>query len=83
MIFVVHGSCCGHVQTTEDIKQRRLPATRGTQQYNKLTFIQVQINAAQRVNLYLTHLIGLGDAIRLEHYWRGRSVQFECPYIQP
>jgi hypothetical protein len=52
----------GNIEAAQNVQQRRFAAAGGAQQHDELAFIQVEIDAAERVDVDLTHVIGLRDA---------------------
>jgi hypothetical protein len=56
----------GHVETAQDVQERGLAAAGRAEQHHELAGIQIEIDAAQGVDLDLAHAIHLGDAARAE-----------------
>src|SRR5690625_796448 len=56
------------IESTKDIEQRRFPATGGTENNGKLTRIKIEIDPAQRMNLYLANHINLRQTARTKNH---------------
>ncbi|MNN32835.1 hypothetical protein D3C81_1465670 [compost metagenome] len=61
VIAVHHRPDAGPVQAAEDIEQRRLPASRCTQQDHELATVQVEVHTGKCADLDFTHVVGLAD----------------------
>src|SRR5690606_25427989 len=71
LLAIPHLSAARAVETTEDVEQCRLAAARGAEQDNEFTGVQIEIHAAQRMDLDLAHGIDTGEATGSEHGRRG------------
>ena len=60
-----------HVEAAEDVQQGRLAAARGTEKDDEFARVEIEIDAAQRVDLHLAHAVDLGDAVHVEDRVRG------------
>ena len=61
MIAIAHTAGAGHIEAAEDVQQRRLAAARRPQQHHEFTGVQIQINAAQGMDLDFAGAVDLGQ----------------------
>ena len=73
VVAVADGAAGGHVQAAEDVEQRRFAAAGRPEQDDELALVQVEVDAAQGVDLDLAHAVDLGDPAGLED---GRAEAF-------
>src|SRR5690606_27345238 len=71
LLAIPHISAARAVEATEDVEQGRLAAARGAEQDYEFTGVQVEIHAAQRMDLDLAHAIDTGEATGSEDSRRG------------
>ena len=67
VVAVADGARCGDVEPAEDVQQRRLSAAGRTENDDELGLVQVEIDAAQRVNVDVAHVVDLRQAAGLKY----------------
>jgi hypothetical protein len=56
----------GRVETAQDVEERGLAAGGGPEQHDQLAAIELEVDAAEGVDLALAHAIDLRQAVRAE-----------------
>ena len=63
----------GHVETAQDVEQRRFAAAGRPEQHVQLAAVELEVDAAQRLNFHLADPIGLGETPGAENRCGGKG----------
>ncbi len=66
-VAITHLARGRHVESAENIEQRRLAGAGGAQHHHQLAGIEIQIDAAQGMHLDFTLIVDLGESASLEN----------------
>jgi hypothetical protein len=51
----------GRIEAAQDVEQRRFAAAGRSEQHDQLAAVELEVDAAQRLDFHLAHPIGLGE----------------------
>ncbi len=61
---VEHGAAGGYVESAKDVEERAFAAARGAEQNDEFAGVEIEIDAAKRLNFDLAHMVDFGEFAR-------------------